>query len=85
MAGKSNHYRINDITLRHFLQTADRCSFDRTKLIGEFEQLLNNGEKAATSMVSSLPHTLPAELTDSVLTCVALRIRSIALWADKQL
>jgi serine/threonine-protein kinase HipA len=83
--GKNNHYKINDITPRHFLQTADRCAFDKTKLIGEFEQLMNNGEKAATSMMEGLPHVLPAQLMDSVLTCVAARIRSISLWAEKRL
>lgn len=83
--GKNNHYKINDITPRHFLQTADRCAFDKTKLIGELEQLMNNGEKAATSMMEGLPHVLPAQLMDSVLTCVAARIRSISLWAEKRL
>lgn len=83
--GKNNHYKINDITPRHFLQTADRCSFDKTRIIAEIEQLLRNGEKAATSMMDSLPRRLPAQLTDSVLARIAARIGIISLWADKHI
>lgn len=83
--GKNNHYKINDIAPRHFLQTADRCSFDRSRIVAELEQLLNNGEKATTSMMDSLPRRLPAQLTDSVMACIAARIRIISLWAEKHI
>lgn len=82
--GDNNHYKISDITPRHFLQTADRCSFDQSKLIAELEQLLEHGEKTAQSTISGLPHKLPDQLIDSVLACIAARIRTISLWAQNQ-
>jgi serine/threonine-protein kinase HipA len=82
--GDNNHYKISDITPRHFIQTADRCKFDQSKLIAELEQLLALGEKTAQSTISGLAHKLPDQLTDSVLACIVARIRSISLWPQNQ-
>lgn len=78
--GNNNHYKISDITPRHFLQTADRCSFDRTRILAEFESLLHSGEKTARACLESMPKEFPSDLVNAVNAGVTARLRSIALW-----
>jgi serine/threonine-protein kinase HipA len=79
-AGDNNHYRIGDITPRHFLQTADRCSFDRGIVAAELEQLLDTARAQAERTIEGSAHPLPGELAASILSGIDARLRAIELW-----
>ena len=78
--GDNNHYKISDITPRHFLQTAGRCSFGQTSLIAELEALLRTGEKAVADCMDEMPKGFPGELIESVATSIHQRLQAIAAW-----
>ncbi|MFT0892766.1 type II toxin-antitoxin system HipA family toxin [Pseudochelatococcus sp. G4_1912] len=80
--GDNNHYKINEITPRHFLQTADRCSFDKGIIRAAMEEILEAGQKTALTCIESLPVKLPEALVESTIRGIKQRIRSIELWAD---
>lgn len=81
-AGNKNHYKIANITPRHFLQTAGRCDFDPAIIARELETLLDTGHAVAQACISSLPGSFPEELVHSTLQGMESRLRSIELWRN---
>jgi len=79
-AGDNNHYRIDEITPRHFVQTADRCNFDRSIVAAELERLQDAARRQAELAISGAAGPLPDELVNSVLAGIDARLRAIALW-----
>lgn len=78
--GANNHYRIGEITPRHFLQTADRCKFDATIIRQIFETLLETAAGSAEKTIAGLGNAIPAELGNSVLTGINTRLNAVTLW-----
>ena len=78
--GDNNHYKINEITPRHFLQTAGRCSFDQSRIVAELETLLDTGQKAVAECIDVMPKRFPTVLIDSVSASIHRRLQTIAAW-----
>lgn len=78
--GDNNHYRIGEVTPRHFLQTADRCNFDRAILVAELDRLLDTARAQAERAISQVSPPLPPELVASVLAGIDARLHAIELW-----
>lgn len=78
--GTNNHYRIDEISPRHFLQTTDRCGFDRAVIAGEFENLLSSAETSIDTLYATLPSDFPEQLMVSVLEGIKHRLRIIEQW-----
>lgn len=78
--GTNNHYRISEITPRHFLQTADRCKFDATIIRQTFETLLDTAAASAEKIIAALGNAIPAQLANAVLAGINARLSIIALW-----
>lgn len=78
--GTNNHYRIGEITPRHFLQTVDRCNFDAAIIRQTLETLLDTAAASAEKTIAALGNTIPAELGSSVLAGINARLGVIALW-----
>jgi serine/threonine-protein kinase HipA len=84
-AGNANHYRIGDITPRHFLQTADRCGFDSATVTAQIEQLADTARTQAEQVLASLAPPLPDELIGSVLAGIDARLHVIGLWKKSEI
>lgn len=82
--GDNNHYRIGEVTPRHFLQTADRCSFDARIIRMVFEHLLDTAKTAAEKTIADLGNQIPGELANSVLAGIETRLDAIALWKNAE-
>jgi HipA N-terminal domain len=78
--GDNNHYRISEVTPRHFLQTADRCNFDAAVIREAMEHLLDTAKAAAERTIADLGNHIPGELAASVLAGISARLNAIALW-----
>ena len=81
-AGDSNHYRIGDITPRHFLQTAARCNFDSAVTTKELETLLSTGMTSALACYEALPAEFPNDLLESTLSGLQSRLHVIESWLN---
>jgi serine/threonine-protein kinase HipA len=79
--GDRNHYRIGEITPRHFLQTADRCNFDEAIVRQSLARLLEMAEPIAEETIAGLGSAIPDKLAASVLGGINARLNAIALWA----
>jgi len=79
--GDRNHYRIGEITPRHFLQTADRCNFDEAIVRQSLARLLETAGATAEEIIAGLGNAIPDELATSVLGGINARLNAIALWA----
>lgn len=78
--GDSNHFRIGDVTPRHFLQTAARCNFDIGVTTKELETLLSTGKESALACYDALPGEFPDDLLDSTIRGIERRLHVINLW-----
>jgi serine/threonine-protein kinase HipA len=75
--GDKNHYRLNEILLRHFLQTAKKSGFGvdvASDLVAETLARLDEGIDAT---LSALPHGFPSVLADAIIT--GIKARAISL------
>jgi serine/threonine-protein kinase HipA len=74
-AGTSNHCRIDEIMPRHFMQTADRCGFDRTVITRVFENLFERALNNIEALFSTLPSGFPDQLAVSTYEGIKRRLR----------
>ncbi len=78
--GTNNHYRVDEISPRHFIQTTDRCGFDRAVITGEFDSLLGSAVTNIEALYSTLPAGFPQQLATSTLEGIKHRLRVIEQW-----
>jgi serine/threonine-protein kinase HipA len=82
--GDRNHYRITDIQPRHFLQTADRCKFDRKLVTEDLEALLGEAESVTEKVLNVHKKRVPVILAESILKGVKARVRTLGLWKEHE-
>ncbi len=73
--GKNRHYVVNEIMPRHFLQTAAACNMGESVVQEVFEELLERGEAAISSVENDLPPDFPETLFKSVSNGFRARLR----------
>jgi len=71
--GDRNHYRIDDITGRHFLQTAARSGLPLPAARAILTEIAEGAEKALAVTEAGLPKDFPAFIPDSVTRAVRAR------------
>ena len=76
--GKNNHYQINEIQPRHFLQTAERSNYGGRRIADELTQLRETAARTVEQALHTHHKSVPAELGDALLKGVEQRLRSIA-------
>lgn len=78
--GKNRHYVVNEIMPRHFLQTAAACNMGESVVQEVFEELLERGEAAISSVQNDLPPGFPEPLFESVTAGFRRRLRLVEHW-----
>lgn len=73
--GNSNHYRIDEIQARHFLQTGESAGLPRSLVRKAVEDIATRMESALASLEGELPADFPPALHESVSAGVQRRMR----------
>lgn len=75
--GDNRHYKIGDITLRHFIQTADKANLPKSLVKNVTEEIADTSEKTIEKLGNKLPKDFPDELHQSISTAFLSRITAI--------
>lgn len=73
--GTSRHYRVDEITPRHFLQTARLCDIPDDVALSVLDEIADTAPKAMDGTVSALPKGFPAPLAKSIVTAARQRLK----------
>lgn len=75
--GEKNHYRIDGVLGRHFLQTAAAAGLPKTIVQASVEEIADTAEHALAKVQHELPPRFPAFIHASVSKAVTGRIRGL--------
>ncbi|RWR08168.1 type II toxin-antitoxin system HipA family toxin [Paenirhodobacter populi] len=64
--GKSRHYKVSDISGRHFIETGLAAGFSREHVMEIFQDIEASAERAFASALADMPAGFPAFLFESV-------------------
>ncbi len=64
--GTSRHYRVDEITPRHFLQTARLCDMPAKEAVAVLEEIADTASSAMDTSRSNLPRGFPEPLVSSI-------------------
>jgi serine/threonine-protein kinase HipA len=81
--GTGRHYRIEEIQIRHFLQTGDAAGISRKLVRDAIESIAGRMDDALGSIEGELPAGFPPELHDSVSAGVRRRMQILRAGLDK--
>jgi serine/threonine-protein kinase HipA len=76
-AGNRGHYRIHEITGRHFVETARRARLPRSLVQRAIEEILAAAATAFERVQPTLPPTFPGAIHDSVQAAATVRVRQL--------
>ena len=76
-AGSNNHYRMDEIQGRHFVQTAARAGLPKYIAKDALEEIFENAAKAMQEVEKKLPPDFTEEIHSSVTRAVNSRLKSI--------
>ena len=76
--GETNHYRIDGIHGRHFMQTAQAAGLPRAIASAAIEEVVAAADGALERVQEELPARFPAFIHDSVRRAVSERVRGLA-------
>jgi serine/threonine-protein kinase HipA len=76
--GKSRHYRMDEVTPRHFRETADAVGFARSELNAIEEDISSKLEPAIKAAAASLPKDCPKALGDAIAAGARERVALLA-------
>lgn len=79
--GNSRHYRIDEILIRHFIQTAEKAGLSKTLVSTTIEEILDTAKAAINSHESSLPKDFSVSLHQSVKNGLLARLDRMYLTA----
>ena len=77
--GDKNHYRMDTILARHFLQTADKAGMPKMLARSALDDVATSAAAALDQMSKVLPSGFPEVIHDSVSKGVTARLRSLEL------
>jgi len=75
--GDNNHYKMNDIQGRHFIQTAQRAGLPDYIAKEALDEISSMAEKAMQEVEKRLPPGFPEEIHESVMQSIKSRLKSI--------
>ena len=76
--GDNNHYRIEQIHARHFIQTAERAGLPKAIVREAIEEVRAETDNAVAQMESALPAGFPEYIHESVSAGMRKRFTGIA-------
>ena len=76
-AGDGRHYRIDEISGRHFVQTTERAGLPGAMAIDALEEVAKAADSAMDAVGKQLPKGFPEEIHASVLQGFTTRLRRI--------
>lgn len=77
--GDKNHYRMDTILARHFLQTADKAGMPKTLARSTIDDIISSAAQALDQMPGLLPPGFPEAIHKSVSKGVTARLRGLEL------
>src|SRR3546814_19474034 len=77
LVGSKNHYRIDQVHARHFVQTAERAGLPKAIVREAIEEVRAQAENAVTQMEAALPTGSPHYIHESVNAGVRTRLPSL--------
>ncbi|WP_417452573.1 type II toxin-antitoxin system HipA family toxin [Kiloniella sp.] len=80
--GDDNKYRMDEVAVRHFLQTAKRSEFGLPLVQQLLRDILNGIDTAIEETIQALPDDFPEALSDSLVAGIHTRKRSLSLGID---
>ncbi|WP_439504022.1 type II toxin-antitoxin system HipA family toxin [Methylophaga sp.] len=72
--GKSRHYKIKEIAVRHIIETGVEAGLSRQSIAEIFDQLCKDKDKAIEHTLQGLPKDFPQKLLDSTFTALEKHI-----------
>jgi len=73
--GKSRHYRLDEITPRHFLQTAKLCDIPERTATAVLEEVAQSADEAMDQALASMPKGFPEALAASIVNGSKARLK----------
>ena len=75
--GKTNHYRVDDITPRHFIETGAKAGMSKTVVEKIFAELRTTTETAIASVIATLPPDFPTAIAEQIADGIGPRLRQL--------
>ena len=75
--GNNNHYRIDEILSRHFVQTGDKAGLPKKLVQDAIDQISQSAEDALSRVENDLPADFPQAIHESVKAGVITRLRRL--------
>lgn len=75
--GVNNHYRVDDIVPRHFMQTAELAGVGKPLLQSLFTELVDGATSQIRKVVDALPSGFPEQMTNSIVAGMTHRLDRI--------
>ncbi len=72
--GKSNHYKVNDIHGRHFIETGLEAGLSRSSMLIILQEIGEQADRVMTELFDSLPPDFPTDLIDSLTKAIKMRL-----------
>ncbi len=76
--GDNNHYRIDTIHGRHFVQTGAKAGLPKTLVRTAIDEILGTAEGAITQIETALPADFPPQIHATVKAAMIARLHSLA-------
>lgn len=77
--GNRNHYRVDEIHTRHFIQTAQKSGLPQSVVLDAVEELIVAAKTAICTVESVLPDKFPEAIHMSVKTALEKRLKFLVL------
>ncbi|MBL4750148.1 MAG: type II toxin-antitoxin system HipA family toxin [Amylibacter sp.] len=82
--GNRNHYRVDKITGRHFMQTGIKAGLSKQLIQDVITDITGSADAAITSLMQDLPNDFPMALAKSITTALTARLPLLELaFTDK--
>ena len=72
--GRNRHYRIGEISRRHFLQTGEAAGLPETMIGNALAEIVEKAEEAIRQVKTALPAGFPEEIHTSVKKALSARL-----------
>ena len=77
--GATDHYRVEGIHRRHFIETAGAAGLSKSTAKNMIEEIMAAADDAVTQLADELPPRFPKAIHSSVSRAIGARLR--VLWA----
>lgn len=76
--GHNRHYGVSTIMPRHFIETAEMASIDKSLVEKSFEDILSKADEAIENVNAILPEGFPANIVRSIFEGFEKRLKVLS-------